>query len=69
MSVVRRVARNIFYLFAYQAASRLLGLVLNLVLARRLADVGFVRCSWILVVGLPSGICCIAFSGRLARRR
>ena len=56
MSVVRRVARNIFYLFAYQAASRLLGLVLNLVLARRLADVGYGRYSLILVIVMMAGM-------------
>lgn len=50
MNVVRKVARNISFLFAYQAASRFLGLVLNLVLARELADAGYGRYSLILVI-------------------
>lgn len=50
MNVVRKVARNISYLFAYQALSRVLGLVLNIVLARRLADSGYGRYSLILVI-------------------
>lgn len=50
MNVVRKVARNISYLFAYQAMSRFLGLVLNLVLARRLTDAGYGRYSLILVI-------------------
>lgn len=56
MNVVRRVARNITYLFAYQAASRVLGLVLNVVLARRLADAGYGRYSLILVMVMIAGM-------------
>ncbi len=56
MNVVRRVARNISYLFAYQAASRILGLALNLVLARRLADAGYGRYSLILVIVMMAGM-------------
>lgn len=56
MNVVRRVARNISYLFACQAASRLLGLALNLVLARRLADAGYGRYSLILVIVAIAGM-------------
>lgn len=50
MNVVRKVARNISFLFAYQAGSRFLGLVLNLALARKLADAGYGRYSLILVI-------------------
>lgn len=56
MNVVRRVARNISYLFVCQAASRLLGLALNLVLARRLADAGYGRYSLILVIVAIAGM-------------
>ncbi len=56
MNVVRRVARNISYLFAYQAVSRLLGLALNLVLARRLADAGYGRYSLIIVIVMMAGM-------------
>ncbi|MHB8859006.1 MAG: flippase [Thermoleophilia bacterium] len=56
MNVVRRVARNITYLFAYQAASRVLGLVLNVVLARRLEDAGYGRYSLILVIVMIAGM-------------
>lgn len=54
--VVRRVVRNLSYLFAYQVVSRLLGLVLNLVLARKLEDVGFGRYSLILVIVMLVGL-------------
>ncbi|MHB0914835.1 MAG: flippase [Thermoleophilia bacterium] len=50
MSEARRVARNISYLFAYQLLSRLLGLAINIVLARKLADYGYGRYSVILVI-------------------
>lgn len=56
MNVVRRVASNIAYLFACQVASRLLGLALNLVLARRLADSGYGRYSLILVIVSIAGM-------------
>ncbi|RJQ47066.1 MAG: flippase [Gaiellales bacterium] len=56
MSEVRRVARNISYLFVYQALSRLLGLVINVVLARKLADAGYGRYSVILVVVMIAGM-------------
>jgi O-antigen/teichoic acid export membrane protein len=54
--LVRRVVRNLSYLFAYQVVSRLLGLVLNLVLARKLEDVGFGRYSLILVIVMLVGL-------------
>jgi O-antigen/teichoic acid export membrane protein len=50
MSEVRRVARNISYLFIFQLLSRTLGLVINVVLARQLADAGYGRYSVILVI-------------------
>ncbi|MHB1325376.1 MAG: oligosaccharide flippase family protein [Thermoleophilia bacterium] len=56
MNAVRRVARNISYLFVCQAASRLLGLALNLVLARRLTDAGYGRYSLILVIVMIAGM-------------
>ncbi len=55
-SAVSRVARNISFLFAYQVASRALGLVLNLVLARRLEDTGYGRYSLILVIIMLVGM-------------
>lgn len=56
MNVVRRVTRNISYLFAWQAVSRFLGLVLNVVLARRLEDSGYGRYSIILVIVMIAGM-------------
>ena len=55
-SAVSRVARNISYLFVYQVASRALGLVLTLVLARRLETAGYGRYSLILVIILLVGM-------------
>ncbi|MHB1389996.1 MAG: flippase [Thermoleophilia bacterium] len=56
MNVIRRVARNISYLFAWQAVSRFLGLVLNIVLTRRLEDAGYGRYSLILVIVMITGM-------------
>lgn len=56
VSEVRRVARNISYLFVYQLLSRLLGLVINIVLARQLADAGYGQYSVILVVVMIAGM-------------
>ncbi|MHB0866612.1 MAG: flippase [Thermoleophilia bacterium] len=56
MNVVRRVARNISFLFAWQAVSRFLGLVLNIVLTRRLEDAGYGRYSIILVIVMIAGM-------------
>lgn len=56
MNSVRRVAKNISYLFICQTASRVLGLALNLVLARRLADAGYGRYSLILVIVAIAGM-------------
>lgn len=53
---IRRIGRNISFLFAYQVVSRVLGLALNLVLARRLLAAGFGRYSLILVIIMLAGM-------------